>query len=70
MPTVWTEVEMDVELSDFEDDDLLEEITSRGLNAASAGNVQEIYDAYILKQPEVVDRLLRDLFYDTLGRIA
>ena len=32
MPTVYTEVEVDVSLSDFDDDDLIEEIESRGLD--------------------------------------
>jgi hypothetical protein len=30
MPTVYTEVEVDVSLSDFETDDLLDELESRG----------------------------------------
>lgn len=32
MPTVYTEVEVDVSLSDFDDDDLIEELESRGLD--------------------------------------
>ena len=32
MPTVYTEVEVDVSLSDFDDDDLIDEIESRGLD--------------------------------------
>lgn len=31
MPTVYTEVEVDVELDDFEDDDLIEEVKRRNL---------------------------------------
>ncbi len=30
MPTVYTEVEVDVDLSDFDTDDLIEELESRG----------------------------------------
>jgi hypothetical protein len=30
MPTVYTEVEVDVDLDDFEDDDLIDEIERRG----------------------------------------
>lgn len=30
MPTVYTEVEIDVELDDFEDDDLIDELQRRG----------------------------------------
>lgn len=32
MPTVYTEVEVDVSLSEFDDDDLIEELESRGLD--------------------------------------
>lgn len=32
MPTVYTEVEVDVDLKDFDDDDLIEELESRGLD--------------------------------------
>ncbi len=31
MPTVYTEVEVDVSLEDFDDDDLVEELERRGL---------------------------------------
>jgi hypothetical protein len=33
MPTVYTEVEVDVSLEDFDDDDLLDEMDRRGLGA-------------------------------------
>jgi hypothetical protein len=32
MPTVYTEVEVDVDLEDFDDDDLVEELERRGLD--------------------------------------
>jgi hypothetical protein len=32
MPTVYTEVEVDVSLADFDDDDLIEELENRGLD--------------------------------------
>ena len=32
MPTVYTEVEVDVSLTDFDDDDLIEELENRGLD--------------------------------------
>lgn len=35
MPTVYTEVEVDVDLADFDDDDLIDEIESRGLDLNS-----------------------------------
>lgn len=35
MPTVYTEVEVDVDLSDFDDDDLCDEMERRGLDLNS-----------------------------------
>ena len=68
MPTVYTEVE--VELSDFEDEDLLEEVELRGLKTEPSELLQQLHDAYILKQTDAVDRILRELFHEELGRIV
>lgn len=38
MPTVYTEVEVDVELGDFETDDLIEELEKRGRGFEVASN--------------------------------
>lgn len=40
--TVYTEVEVDVDLSDFDTDDLLEELESRGVNIDEPGNGKEL----------------------------
>jgi hypothetical protein len=37
MPTVYTEVEVDVDLEDFEDDDLIDELERRGLDYNTNG---------------------------------
>jgi hypothetical protein len=37
MPTVYTEVEVDVSLSDFDTDDLIEELENRGLDYNTNG---------------------------------
>ena len=46
--TIYTEVEVDVDLSDFETDDLLEELESRGAGVAEFGDgklvLQSIYE--------------------------
>ena len=46
--TIYTEVEVDVNLSDFETDDLLEELESRGAGVAEFGDgklvLQSIYE--------------------------
>lgn len=40
--TVYTEVEVDVNLGDFETDDLIEELESRGAGATDYGDGKEI----------------------------
>ena len=37
MPTVYTEVEVDVDLSEFDTDDLIEELENRGLDYNTQG---------------------------------
>ena len=39
--TVYTEVEVDVDLSDFETDDLIEELESRGAGTSEYGDGKE-----------------------------
>lgn len=43
--TVYTEVEVDVDLSEFDTDDLLEELESRGAGATDYGDGREILQA-------------------------
>jgi hypothetical protein len=71
MPTVYTEV--DVELHDFETDDLVEELESRGalpvegdVNAKEI--VEQMYQLRRLGKP--CDYLLDRLFYSVLGKIV
>ena len=40
--TIYTEVEVDVDLSDFDTDDLIEELESRGAGATEYGDGKEI----------------------------
>ena len=40
--TIYTEVEVDVDLSDFETDDLIEELESRGAGATDYGDGKDI----------------------------
>jgi hypothetical protein len=72
--TVYTEVEVDVDLGDFDTDDLLEELESRGaLPVDSQGDAKSILESIWLKrrvgrtdyQPE-----LDQLIYAGLGRIV
>jgi len=72
--TVYTEVEVDVDLSDFETDDLIEELEERG---QSMGNGTGPYDSKELVEQIWMRRrngqdynyLLDQLIYNVTGRI-
>jgi hypothetical protein len=48
--TIYTEVEVDVDLSDFDTDDLIEELESRGAGATDYGDGKEILMAIYEKR--------------------
>jgi hypothetical protein len=48
--TIYTEVEVDVDLSDFETDDLIEELESRGAGATDYGDGQSVLMAIYEKR--------------------
>ena len=48
--TIYTEVEVDVDLADFETDDLIEELESRGAGATDYGDGKEILEAIYEKR--------------------
>jgi hypothetical protein len=48
--TIYTEVEVDVDLADFETDDLIEELESRGAGATDYGDGKEILQAIYEKR--------------------
>jgi hypothetical protein len=48
--TIYTEVEVDVDLSDFETDDLIEELESRGSGVMDYGDGKEVLEAIYLKR--------------------
>lgn len=73
MPTVYTEVEVDVSLSDFDTDDLIQELQDRGKmvddSSTDSGTlVKEIYKKRKLGQE--YEQELRDLIYNVLGKIG
>ena len=43
--TVYTEVEVEVDLADFDTDDLIEELESRGAGATDYGDGKEVLEA-------------------------
>jgi hypothetical protein len=72
MPTVYTEVEVDVDLDDFTDDDLIDEMERRGLGAELAEStatelIDQIYQKRRLGQD--YNRDLDQLIYQVTGRI-
>ena len=72
MPTVYTEVEVDVDLDDFSDDALIEELDRRGLGAESGDTTAtEIITAIWLKRRMGCDYQadLDQLIYQTIGKV-
>ena len=72
MPTVYTEVEVDVELHDFDTDDLIEELEKRGKGfeiASESGTelLTAIYQKRRLGQD--YQRELGELIYVGIGKI-
>ena len=73
MPTVYTEVEVDVDLVDFDTDDLLEELESRGdLPVEESGNAREIVEQiyYLRRQGQPYEHLMDSLMYAVMGRVV
>ena len=73
MPTVYTEVEVDVDLDDFSDEDLLDELDRRGLGAeVPESTATEIITAIWLKRRMGCDYQadLEQLIYQTIGKIV
>lgn len=73
MPTVYTEVEVDVELTEFDTDDLIEELESRGMGfevASKSGT--ELLTAIFQKRRMGQDyqHELDELIYLGIGRIV
>jgi hypothetical protein len=73
MPTVYTEVEVDVELDDFTDDDLIDEMERRGLAAELAeSTATELIDAIYQKRRlgQDYNRDLDQLIYQVTGKFV
>jgi hypothetical protein len=72
MPTVYTEVEVDVELDDFDDDDLIEEVERRnlGVNTDMYGRelVERIHQLRRTGQDYQVE--LDQLIYNVTGKFV
>jgi hypothetical protein len=70
MPTVYTEVEVDVDLRDFSDDDLLEELANRNLISGDYGNGDSLIDKIfqLRRQGKDFDKELDEYLYIQTGR--
>ena len=71
--SVYTEVEVEVDLEEFDTDDLLEELDSRGAlppegNVNAKELVEQIY--YLRRQGQSYEHLMDSLMYSVLGRIV
>jgi hypothetical protein len=69
--TVYKEFEVDVELSDFETDDLIEELESRGSGVMDYGDGKEVLESIYQKRRLGQDYQteLETLIYMGLGKI-
>jgi hypothetical protein len=71
--TVYTEVEVDVDIEDFDTDDLLDELERRGdLPVEESGAAREIVEQiyYLRRQAQPYEHLMDDLMYAVMGRIV
>ncbi len=73
MPTVYTEVEVDVDLDDFDDYDLIEELERRGKGFEVAGKtptelVTKIYEKRRLGKDYQEE--LNELIYVAIGKVV
>ena len=69
--TMYKEVEVDVDLSDFETDDLIEELDSRGVGTGEFGDGKELLQAIYEKRRLGKDYQteLEQLIWLGLGRV-
>lgn len=70
--TIYKEVEVDVELDDFDDEDLIEELESRGLGFDVTSNSKTLLETIWRKRREGRDYQyeLDQLIYVALGKIV
>jgi hypothetical protein len=70
MPTIskYVDIDVDVDLSDFADSDLIEELANRNI---SHGNIQELLETIYHKRrlSQNFDKELDELIYSVIGRI-
>ena len=76
MPTVYTEVEVDVDLSEFDTDDLIEELENRGLDyntrGVDADEMRSLLEQIWInrRQGQDYQPQLDQLIWGVLGRVV
>ena len=64
------DIEVEVELDDFDTDDLIIELESRGETVVSKEDVSILYDLYTADNKEQFHVVIKQFFYNNLGRVA
>lgn len=65
--TVETYVEVDIDLEEFSDEDLIEELESRGASYGKNVSCEQLLDAWLLYRDKFED-LFRDYCRETIGK--
>lgn len=70
--TIYTEVEVDVDMSDFNTEDLIEELESRGGQWADYGDSSELIHAIhqLRRTGQDYQRELDKLIWSTIGKVS
>ena len=69
MVTVYKEIEVDIDLSDIDTEDLINELESRNEWLPYNSILQNLADAIMMNQTKVANRLISDMIYKETGRI-
>lgn len=72
MKTVTVDVDVDIDLLEFSDDELMQEMSDRGLTPAFDVHrlIQLMYEDYTSNRMDRVEEHMVSLFDEVLGRIA
>ena len=70
--SIYKEIEVEVDIEDFDDAELVDEFDRRKLYAStgSVTTINQIADAFALKKNDQAMRMLENLIYDATGRIV
>ena len=66
--SIYKEIEVEVDIEDFDDAELVDEFDRRKLGSVTA--INQIADAFALKKNDQAMRMLENLIYDVTGRIV